>query len=108
MVTEEDTLPFDIRMVTPGTPEYEEMRAEFAAHQRNSAYYDDHAEELWARYPGPCTIVIVNNGEARSFVEDDELDAFLGSLSAFERASSFQIDHQDPNVIVIPTSFVVP
>lgn len=106
MVTDEDTLPFDIRMVTPGTPEYEALQAESAAFRRNAAYYDEHAEELIERFPGPCTVVVTKANEVRSFQEVDELDSFLDSLSEFERASRFEIDHQDPNVVLIPT-FVV-
>lgn len=106
MVTDEDTLPFDIRMVTPGTPEYEAFKAESAAFSRNSAYYDEHAEELVERYPGPCIVVVLNDNEVRSFQDADELDSFLDSLSEFERASRFEIDHQDPNLVLIP-SFVV-
>jgi len=106
MVTEEDTLPFDIRMVTPATPEYEALQAESAAFQRNSAYYDEHAEELIERYPGPCIVIVFNDTEVRSFKEEEELQSFLQSLSEFERATAFEIDHYDPNVIVIPT-FVV-
>lgn len=106
MVTDEDTLPFDIRMVTPGTPEYEALEAESAAFGRNSAYYDEHAEEFIERYPGPCIVVVFNDNEVRSFQQEEELESFLESLSEFERASAFEIDHQDPNAIVIPT-FVV-
>lgn len=106
MVTDEDTLPYDIRMVTPGTPEYEALQAESAAFQRNSAYYEEHAQELFERYPGPCVVIVFNDDEVRSFQQEEELESFLDSLSEFERASAFEIDHQDPNVILIP-SFVV-
>lgn len=107
MATDEDTLPYDIRMVTPGTPEYEALQAEFAAFQRNSAYYDEHRDELWEQHPGPCTIVVFNGGEVRSFEEEEGLESFLATLSEFERASAFEIDHQDPHVIVIPTYVVL-
>ena len=106
MLTDEDALPFDIRMVTPGTPEYSALQAESETFRRNSAYYDEHAEELIERYPGPCTVVVFNEIEVRSFEREDELESFLQSLSEFERASAFEIDHQYPNAIVIPT-FVV-
>ncbi|MDE2747303.1 MAG: hypothetical protein OXI41_15235 [Chloroflexota bacterium] len=107
MVTEEDTLPFDIRMVTPGTPENEALQAESAAFQRNSAYYEEHADELIERYPGPCIVVVYNDDQVRSFQQDLELESFLESLSEFERASAFEIDHQDPSAIVIPTLVVL-
>lgn len=106
MVTEEDTIPFDIRMVTPGTPEYEALQVETAAFRRNAAYYDEHAEELFERFPGPCIVVVFNDDEVRSFQDADELDSFLDSLSELERGSRFEIDHQDPNLVLIP-SFVV-
>ena len=107
MVTDEDTLPFDIRMVTPGTPEYEALQAETAAFRRNSAYYDEHSDELTERFPGPCIVVVTNDNEVRSFQEEEELESFLATLTEFERASAFEIDHQDPNTIVIPTSVVL-
>lgn len=106
MVTDEDTLPFDIRMITPGTPQHEALQAESEAFRRNSAYYDEHAEEFVERYPGPCIVVVFNDNEVRSFRKEEELDSFLATLSEFERASAFEIDHQDPCAIVIPT-FVV-
>lgn len=106
MVTDEDTLPFDIRMVTPGTPEYEALQAETAAFRCNSAYYDEHAEEFIERYPGPCIVVVFNDNEVRSFQEEEDLDSFLATLSEFDRATALIEFQPDPKSVFIPTLFV--
>lgn len=107
MVTDEETLPFDIRMVTPGTPEYEALQAETAAFRFNSAYFDEHANELVEQHPGPCTIVVYNGGEVCSFREEEELESFLATLSDFERASALIEFLPDPNTALVPTFVVV-
>ena len=108
MDSRNEDLPYDIRMVTPGTPEYELAEAEDAAFQRNLDYFNEHAEEIIERYPGPSAIVVYNGGNVRSFVRSDELTSFLGTLSDFERASALIEEQPDPNVIVIPTAVWVP
>ena len=101
MVTHEDTLPFDIRMVTPGTPEYEEGQAIDAAAQRNLDFYLEHEAELIEEFPGPCTLLIYGGREARSFTNSGELVALLKTLDPVERSAALQFVFPEPGAALI-------
>ena len=98
MVTDEETLPFDIRMVTPGTPEYEEGVAIRRAYRLNRSYYEQHETELLERFPGPCNLVVYNGCEARSFTDIDEMLEMLDTLDRVERSAALDIPVPEPGV----------
>ena len=98
MTHDEQDLPFDIRMVTPGTPEYAESQAIHAASQRNYEFYLAHESELIERFPGPCMLLIYNGCEARAFTEIDDLLALLDTLSVVEGSAALEFPMPEPGV----------
>ena len=101
MITEEDTLPFDIRMVTPGTPEYEEGKAIDRAAQRNLNYFLKHEQEINKRFPGPCTLVIFNGCEVRGCSSFDEIEELLDSLDKIEQSAALQFEQPERGTVWI-------
>lgn len=101
MVAEEDTLPFDISFITPGTVEYEQMRKADQKAERNLEYFLAHQQDISDRFPGPCTLVIYNQGEVKACESYDELMDFLDSLDEVERLGAFQFDQHEHGSIWI-------
>ena len=97
----EDVLPFDVRMVTPGTPEYEEGQDIHAASQRNFNYYIEHEAELLTRFPGPCTLLVFHGCEARAFVDIRELNAVRDTLGTIEGSAALVVPVPEPGVVWI-------
>lgn len=95
MTTEEDTLPFDISFITPGTHEYELMQAADQVAKRNLEYFLAHEQEINERFPGPCTLVIYRGGEVRGYESFDELMDFLDTLDEVERLGALQFMQPD-------------
>lgn len=98
VTADQGTLPFDVRMVTPGTPEYEEGQAIHAAGQRNLDFYLEHESELQEQFPGPCTLVIYKGCEVRAFADPDDLAALLKSLDTIERSGAIHFTIPEPGV----------
>lgn len=101
MDSKEDALPFDVRMVTPGTPQYEEGQAIHAASQRNLDFYLEHEAELLARFPGPCTLLVYNGGKARAFRDISELGDLRNALDKIERSAALELPVPEPGVVWI-------
>ena len=97
-MTHAEELPFDIRMVTPGTLEYAEGQAIHAASQRNLEFYLAHESELLERFPGPCMLLIYNGSETRAFTALDDLIALLDTLNVVERSAALEIPVPKPGV----------
>lgn len=87
MVTDEETLPFDIRMVTPGTAEYAEVEAIDREAQRNLDYFLNHEAALMERYRDQI-VVVYGGGKIHSCAEPDEMVDFLLSLDRITCASA--------------------
>ena len=98
MVTDEETLPFDIRMVTPGTPEYAEGEKIHRAAQRNLDFYREYESELMERFPGPCILLVYNGCEAKAFSDNNELDQLLETLGKIERSAALEFPVPEPGV----------
>lgn len=98
MTRDEEEFPFDIRMVTPGTAEYEVTLAVSEAGQRNLDFYLQHEPELMDKYPGPCTVLVYNGSEARGFTDLNELLDFLETLDEVERSAALEFEQPEPGV----------
>ncbi len=101
MTTEEDTLPFDISFITPGTVEYEQMRLADRKAARNLEYFLAHEQEICERFPGPCTLVVYNDGEVKACESFEELVNFLDSLDEVERLGVLQFEQPEPGSVWI-------
>ena len=87
MVTDEDTLPFDIRMVTPGTLEYAEVEVIDRQAQRNLDYFLEHESALMEQYRNQI-VVVYNGGKIKPCASPDEMVDFLLSLDRITCSSA--------------------
>lgn len=101
MTTEEETLPFDIRMVTPGTPEYEAGLEIDGLAQRNLKFLLEHEQEINERFPGPCTLLVFGGGEVRGCSSFEEVMEILDSLDELERSAALQFEQPEHGAVWI-------
>lgn len=96
MTRDEEELPFDIRMVTPGTPEYAEGEAIHLAAQRNLDYFLKHESQLIEQFPGPCLLLVYNGNQVRGCADIPEMLALLDTLDVVERSAALEFPQPAP------------
>ncbi len=87
MVTDEETLPFDIRMVTPGTPEYAEGEVIDRESQRNLDCFLEHEAALMEQYRDQI-VVVYDGGKIKPCASTDEMVDFLLTLDRITCSSA--------------------
>ena len=87
MVTDEQTLPFDIRMVTPGTPEFAEVEAIDQEAQCNLDYFLEHEVALMEQFRDQI-VVVYGGGKIQPCASPDEMVDFLLSLDRITCSSA--------------------